>query len=81
MQEQDDTGSNRDNWDHIKIIQKISEQYTGKTRNQETTGSNHIGHCAYTPESTNLKIQNAYMGNNITCNIYTYHICNVAVTF
>jgi hypothetical protein len=49
MQEQDDTGNNRGKWKHIKIIQKLPEQYTGKTRNQETTGSNHIVHCAYTP--------------------------------
>jgi hypothetical protein len=61
MQEQADTGNNRDNWNHIKIIQKIPEQYTGKTRNQETAERNHIGHCTYNPESTNLKVQNGYM--------------------
>ena len=56
MQEQDDTGNNRGKWNHIKIIQKIPEHYTGKTRNQETTGSNHIWRCAYSPESNNLKV-------------------------
>jgi hypothetical protein len=80
MQEQDDTGNNRGNWNGIKIIQKIPEQYeyTGKTRNQETTGSNLIGHCAYVPESTNLKVQNVCMGNNLKCNIYCK--CSIAVT-
>jgi len=35
MQEQDDTGNKRGNWNHIKIIQKIPEQHTGKTRNKK----------------------------------------------
>jgi hypothetical protein len=28
-----DTGNNRGNWNHFKIIQTIPEQHTGKARN------------------------------------------------
>jgi hypothetical protein len=31
------------------------EQHTTKTQNQGTTKNSHIGHCAYTSESTNVK--------------------------
>jgi len=31
-----DTGNKRDVWNHLKIIQIISEQHTGKARNQGT---------------------------------------------
>ena len=36
------------NWNHLKIIQKIPEQHTGKARNQGTTENSHIGHCTHT---------------------------------
>lgn len=61
MPERGVIGNNKNNRNHIKINQKIPEQCTRKSRNQETTESNHIGHCAYTPESTNLKVQNGYV--------------------
>jgi hypothetical protein len=43
-----DTGNNRDNWNHLKIIHKISEQHTGKTQNEGTTENCHIGHGTHT---------------------------------
>jgi hypothetical protein len=45
------------NWNHLKIIQKIPEQHTGKARNQVTTENSHTGHSTHTSESTNIKAQ------------------------
>jgi hypothetical protein len=45
------------NWNHIKIIQKIPEQRTGKSRNQETTENSHIGQGTHTAESIHLKLR------------------------
>jgi hypothetical protein len=42
---------------HIKIIQKISEQRNWKAR-QGTTESSHTEHCARTSKGTNVKEQN-----------------------
>ena len=52
-----DTSNNRGDWDFFKVIQKIREQHTGKTRSQGTTENSHIGHCTHTSESTNVKVQ------------------------
>ena len=38
-----DTGNRRDNWNHPKISQKISEQQTCKAQRQGTTENNHLG--------------------------------------
>jgi len=51
------TSNNRDDWDYLKVIEKIHEQYTRKTRSQGTTENSHIGHCTHNSESTNVKIQ------------------------
>ena len=51
------TGNNRGDWDYIKVIQKIREQHTRKTRSQETPENSHIGHCTHNLESTNVKMQ------------------------
>ena len=38
-----DTNNNNNNeWNHLKIIQKISEQYTWKAQKTATLGSAHI---------------------------------------
>ena len=53
-----DTSNNRGDWDYFKVIQKIREQHTRKTRSQGTrTENSHTGHCTHTSESTNVKIQ------------------------
>jgi hypothetical protein len=52
-----DTNNHMDNWNHLKIIQKIPEPHTGKARNQETAENSHIGHCTHTSESTDVKVQ------------------------
>ena len=44
-------------WDYFKVIQKIREQHTRKTRSQGTTENSHIGRCTHTSESTNVKVQ------------------------
>jgi hypothetical protein len=49
------TSNNRGNWNHLKIIQKISEQRNGKARNQENTKNSHTGYCTHTAESANVK--------------------------
>ena len=50
-----DTSNIRGNWNHLKIIQKIPEQQTGKERH--TTKNSQIGHCTCTLESINVKVQ------------------------
>jgi hypothetical protein len=50
-----DISKNWGNWNHFKIIQKIFDQQSGKALNQGTTKNSHIGHCARTSESTNIK--------------------------
>jgi hypothetical protein len=52
-----DTNNNRGNWNHLKIIQKIPEQRTGKARNEVTTESSYIGHCTHTAESAIVKVR------------------------
>ena len=51
-----------DNWNHLKVIQKIPEQHTGKAQNEGTTGNGHIGHCIHTLDSTSVKVQNIQHG-------------------
>ena len=36
-----DTSNNRGNWNHLKIIQKIPEQHTGRSPHQGTTENFH----------------------------------------
>ena len=43
--------------DHLKAIQKISDQHTWKARHQETKENNHAGHCTHTSESTKVKFE------------------------
>jgi hypothetical protein len=53
-----DTGNNRDNWNHLSIIQTLPGQHTGKSRNQGTTNQSYIVHRTHTAESNNVKVQN-----------------------
>jgi len=53
-----DINNNRGNWNHLKIIQEIPEQYTGKALSRGTTESSHMGRCTHTLESSNVKVQN-----------------------
>jgi hypothetical protein len=41
-------------WNHLKIIQKITEPHTGKSRNKGTRVDDHIGHCTHTAESAKV---------------------------
>jgi len=52
------TSNNRGKWNHLKIIQKITEPHTGKVRNKGTTENSHIGYCTLTSVSANLKVLN-----------------------
>ena len=45
------------NWDDLKIIQKITDQHTGKALNQGSKENTHIGHGTHTSENTNVKVQ------------------------
>jgi hypothetical protein len=62
------TSNDRDNWNNLKIIQKVLEQHTGKARNRISTENSHIGHITHTSESTK-KCKIIIVGNNITCTI------------
>ena len=48
----DTNNNNRGNWNHLKIIQTVPEQHTGRARNQGTTKNSHTEHCTHTSEST-----------------------------
>jgi hypothetical protein len=56
----------RGNWNHLNIAQTITEQHTRKARNKGTAKKkkkkNHIGHCAHTTESANVKVQSYFTG-------------------
>ena len=63
-----DTGNNRGNWNHLKIIHTMSDQHTRKARNQRSAKHSHIGLCTHTAESTNVKVHNIFHGrSNIMC--------------
>jgi hypothetical protein len=49
--------NNTGKWNDLKIIQKITEQYTGKARNQGTTENSRFGHITSILESTYVKVQ------------------------
>jgi hypothetical protein len=49
-------------WNHIKVIQKIPEQHTGKARNKGTIENSHIGLCTHNLESANVGVQNVLHG-------------------
>ena len=52
------TNSNRGKWNHLKIIQKITEPHTGKVRNKGTTENSHIAYCTLTSVSASVKVLN-----------------------
>jgi len=47
----------RKNWNHLKIVQKIPEQHTGRSPHQGTTENIHILHCTHTAGRANVKVQ------------------------
>jgi hypothetical protein len=62
VQKKTDTSSDRDNWNHLKIIQKISNKRAWKAEHHGTTENGHIGHCPRTSGSTNVKVQGVCYG-------------------
>ena len=61
MKENSDICNNKGNWNLLQIIQKIPDQHTGKAH-QGTTENSHVGRCAHTAESSNVKVRNVYHG-------------------
>jgi hypothetical protein len=57
-----ETSNSIDDWNHLKIIQKISQQRHGKALNQVTIERSDTGHCTPTAESTDVKAQNIQHG-------------------
>jgi ribosomal protein L14E/L6E/L27E len=57
-----DTSRDRGNWNHVKIIQTIPEQHTGKARHQGTTENSHTELCTQTAESADVEVQNIQHG-------------------
>jgi len=55
----------RDNWNHVKILQKIPEQRTEVARNKEATDNSHPGHCTQTWERSNAYLRNIQHGKSI----------------
>ena len=62
-----DTNNNRGKWNHLRIIQTITERHTWKARHQETTDNSRIWHSTHTSEETNEKYTTFIMANSITC--------------
>ena len=53
---------------NLKIINKIPEQLSGRSRKQGTIEKSQTGHCTQTAESANVKAKNIFRGrNNVTC--------------
>jgi hypothetical protein len=52
-----DASNNRSNWNHLKILQKIPEQRTGKARYQGTAENSYIGHSTHTAGSAHVEAQ------------------------
>jgi ABC-type polysaccharide/polyol phosphate transport system ATPase subunit len=50
--------NNRGKWNHLKIIQTITEPHTGKVRNKGTTENSRIAYCTLTSVSANVKVLN-----------------------
>lgn len=48
----------RSNSNHLKIVQKMSEQHTVKARYAETTENRHFVHRTHASESAVVKIRN-----------------------
>ena len=69
MKNKSDTRTNRCNWNHFKIIHKITEQHNGKVRNRGTTKNFRLVHCTQTSEITNKKYKIYNKGNSITCTV------------
>ena len=57
-----DTSNNIGKWNNFKIIQKISEQRTGKAQNPRNTENSYHGHCTDTSVSTTGNRQNIQHG-------------------
>ena len=66
-----DASNNRGNWNHLKIIQTVPQQHTGKARIKELQKNSNSGHYTHTSESANVKVQNIFnTRNNITCSTH-----------
>jgi hypothetical protein len=77
-----DTSNNKGHWKHLKIIQEIPEQHTGKAQYQGTTVDRHTGHCPHTSGSTDVKYKTFNAGNNILhCSFQQLHGTKRAITF
>ena len=57
-----ETSNSTDDWNNLKIIQKISQQHPGKALNHVTIEYSHTGHCTSTAESIDVKVQNIQHG-------------------
>jgi hypothetical protein len=76
-----DTSNNKGNCKHLKIIQKIPEQHTGKAQCLGTTENRHTGHFPHISESTDVKYTTFNMGNNILrCSFQQMHNNKWAIT-
>jgi hypothetical protein len=64
-----DTRNSTDDCNHLKIVQKISQQHPGKALNPITIEYSHTGHSTLIAESIDVKVQNIQHGKNITCAI------------
>ena len=63
---------NNNKLNHLKTIQKVPEQHTGKARYdiKGTTQNIHIWHCTLTAGSADVKYKTFNMGYSIICVIY-----------
>lgn len=59
-------GDRKKKWNHLKLIQIISEQGTLKTVHHVSKAKSHAGQCIYSSESINEKSQKFIVENNIT---------------
>jgi ribosomal protein L14E/L6E/L27E len=50
-------GNNRNNWNHLKIAEKISKKHKWRARHHGNTENSRTGHCAHAAESTDVNVQ------------------------
>ena len=67
------TGDRKGKWNHLIIIQIISEQRTLKALHYVSKAKNPAAQCIHSSESTNEKSQKFTVENNITRTLYFTH--------
>jgi hypothetical protein len=64
---------NKGNWNHLKIIQKIRKQHTGKARHQDTTKNSQFDTTCIFRKVLMYKYKTFIIINSIKCTTHSNH--------